>query len=134
MTTIAELMTRKPCILAKDASIFDAVQMMAKENCGILPIGEASNIVGVVTDRDILIRAIAQQKDLNKTPITFVMTPDVLFCSEDDSLQTATQQMMQHNRRRVLVMDAQQTLIGILSLGDIIRRIHGKGLLAELVS
>ena len=130
---ISQLMTKKPIFLDEKATVLEAIKKMENVGCGILPIGnDAQHIKGVVTDRDIMIRAVAKNKDLNKTPIINIMSKDVVFCEEDGFLQQAVYQMNKHNIRRVLVKDKNQFLLGILSLGDIIRRVQDKSLLANL--
>lgn len=130
---ISNLMTKKPTILVEKATALEAIKKMQRVGCGILPIGnDVSHIKGVVTDRDIMLRAVAKDKDLNKIPITEIMSKDVVFCEGEDLLQQAVYQMNQHNIRRVLVKDKSQALSGILSLGDIIRRVQDKALLASL--
>jgi CBS domain-containing protein len=114
---IIELMTQKPCVLNENASLLEAIRMMEKENCGILPIGSVDHIQGVLTDRDIIIRAIAKQMDSNATKVSAIMTNDVVFCQDDDPVQDAIGQMMRRDKRRILIKDSQGKLVGILSLG-----------------
>lgn len=103
-----------------------------KLNLGILPIGDSKHIHGVVTDRDIMLRAVAKNKDLEKLPASEIMSNDIVFCEENGFLQQAVYQMNEHGMRRVLVKNKNGELVGILSLGDIIRRVQDKTLLAQL--
>jgi len=125
-----DIMTRDPEVINEDRSILDAVNKMKNEECGILPIGEKENIQGVLTDRDIVIRAVAENKDLNETKISEIMTNDVIYCEEEDSLEQAVSKMNEARVRRLLVKNKDQQLTGILSLGDIIRRVQDEELLA----
>ncbi|AJC49029.1 CBS domain-containing protein [Allofrancisella guangzhouensis] len=130
---IANLMTKEPVILKENATILEAVKKMEECDCGILPIvDDDKNIKGVITDRDIIVRAIAKNKDLNKTQITEIMSKNPIFCEEDDSLQQAVSQMTRHSIRRVLVKDKEGTFCGILSLIDVINRVKDKSSLADL--
>ena len=129
---ITGLMTRKPHILSKNASLLDAVQKMEQASCGILPIGEAKHVVGVVTDRDIIVRALAKGKDLITTKVIEVMTPKPLYCYEDENLQDVLVRMEQHNIRRILVKNRNELLTGILTFGDVVRRAPVKFSLASL--
>ncbi|GAB4391517.1 MAG: CBS domain-containing protein [Gammaproteobacteria bacterium] len=123
---IIDVMTKHPAIINETAKIIDGIEKMQHSKCGILPIGEENNIVGVVTDRDIVIRAVAKGKDVTTTPIKDIMTTDVIFCQEDNTLEDAVAQMSQHNIRRVVVRNNEQQVTGILSLGDVIKRAHDK--------
>ena len=129
---IVDLMTKKPIMIDKEATVLEAIKKMQHYGCGILPVGDYQHVVGVITDRDIMVRAIAKGMDVNKTPIADVMSKEVVFCREDNSLQQAVDQMSRENQRRVLIQDVDCILTGVLSLGDIIRRVSDKALLANL--
>ena len=119
-------------MIDKEATVLEAIKKMQHYGCGILPVGDYQHVVGVITDRDIMVRAIAKGMDVNKTPIADVMSKEVVFCREDNSLQQAVDQMSRENQRRVLIQDVDCILTGVLSLGDIIRRVSDKALLANL--
>lgn len=129
---ISELMTKKPTILEENATVLDAIKKMKAVGCGMLPIGDIKHIKGVVTDRDIMMRAVTMHKDLSSIPIKEIMSKKIIFCYEDEALQKIVQQMNQHNIRRVLIKNKDHHLSGIISLGDIVRRIQDKTLLASL--
>lgn len=126
------LMTSKPHMIEANDTLFEAAYKMQSFGCGILPVGDVQNTVGVLTDRDIITRAVAKGKDVKTTRVKEVMTANPFFCEEDDFLQSAVHKMNQHRMRRVLVKDKANKLTGILSLGDIIRRVQDKALLGEL--
>ena len=84
----------------------------------MLPVGENDKLVGMITDRDIAIRAVAADKG-PKTPIREVMSKDVMYCFEDDELDDIVQNMADIKVRRLPVVDRSKRLVGILSLGDI---------------
>jgi len=129
---ISEIMTKEPCILSEDATILEAIKEMESTDCGILPIGNEENIEGVITDRDIVMRAVAKNKDLNNTLVKEIMTKEVVCCEEDSELEEAVMQMSECSIRRILVKNGQHKLSGIVSLGDIIRRVKDKTLLAKI--
>lgn len=129
---LIDLMTKKPVMIEENASILDAVRRMQQFGCGILPVGSIEQVVGVLTDRDIMIRAVAQGLNLKNTPLKNIMSKDVTFCQEDDSLQQVINTMHCSNKRRVLVRNKNHVLTGLISLGDIIRRIRHKELLETL--
>jgi len=131
----SDLMTQKPAIIAENASILEAINKMQSIGCGMLPIGsDIHHIKGVITDRDIMMRAVAKNKDLKSVPVADIMSKNVIFCEEDGFLQQAVYLMNTHNTRRILVRDKSQALTGVISMGDIVRRIHDKSLLATLFS
>ncbi|KEI35841.1 CBS domain-containing protein [Allofrancisella frigidaquae] len=130
---IANLMTKEPITLNESATVLEAVKEMEESNCGILPIvDDDKDIKGVITDRDIIVRAIAKNKNLEKTCITEVMSKNPVFCEEEDSLQHAVSQMTRHNIRRVLIKNKNGAFCGILSLIDVIHRVKDKTSLADL--
>lgn len=130
---VTQLMTSNPHIINADATLFEAAQKMRSFDCGILPVGDDVNhVIGVITDRDIVTHAIANDKDGKTTPVKEVMTANPFFCAENETVQEAVRQMNEHHTRRILVKDKNNKLTGILSLGDIIRRVQDKMLLGEL--
>jgi CBS domain-containing protein len=104
-------------IARPDQSIRDAARLMAELDCGCLPVGENDRLVGMITDRDIAIRAVAEGKSL-KTPVSKIMTTDVKYCYEDAELADVAQNMADIKVRRLPVLDTNKRLVGILSLGD----------------
>ncbi len=130
---IADVMTKNPVIIGEKATIHDAMKKMETMNCGILPVGDSKEIKGIITDRDIMLRALSANKDLEKTLVTEIMTTHVIFCDEDSPLEQVVFKMHKNNIRRILIRDKHQTVSGIVSLGDIVRRIPRKSLLAELL-
>jgi CBS domain-containing protein len=92
--------------------------MMADLDCGCLPVAENDRLVGMITDRDIAIRAVAAGKSL-KTPIRDIMTSDVKYCFEETDVAEVARNMAEIKVRRLPVLDQNKRLVGILSLGDI---------------
>lgn len=129
---IHHIMTTKPHMIAPTATLLDAAQKMQLFGCGILPVGDAYNVVGVLTDRDIVTRGIAFERDSKTTLVKDIMTPNPFFCVEEDHLHTAIHQMNECRTRRVLVKNKNNNLVGIISLGDIIKRVQDKELLCKL--
>lgn len=115
---VAEAMTRDVQIANPDQSIIDAAKAMAESDCGVLPVGENDRLVGMITDRDIVVRALARGMDGN-TKIREVMSAEVKYCFEDDDLDAVALNMGDLQLRRLPVVDQDKRLIGILALGDI---------------
>ena len=115
---IKDVMTTDVSIARPDQSICEAAQMMAECDSGVLPVGEDDRLVGMITDRDIAIRAVA--KDLPPdTPVREVMSKEVLYCFEDEALEHVADNMGEQQVRRLPVLNREKRLVGILSLGDL---------------
>lgn len=115
---IADAMSRDVKIINPNQSIIDAARMMADCDCGALPVAENDRLVGMLTDRDIVIRALAEGKS-GDTMIKDVMSPDVKYCFEEDDLDSVAQNMGDQQIRRLPVVSKDKRLVGIVSLGDI---------------
>ena len=115
---VKEAMSRDVQIVNPDQSIRDAARMMAKLDCGCLPVGENDRLVGMITDRDIAVRAVAEGMPL-KTPVRDIMSPEVRYCFEDSELDEVAQNMADIKVRRLPVVNHGKRLVGILSLSDL---------------
>jgi CBS domain-containing protein len=116
---VAELMTPGPRTIAPDETIEQAAKLMDELDVGILPVCEKDRLVGVITDRDITVRATAQGSPSSSTPVSDVMTQDVRWVERDDDTADAEELMAAVQIRRVPVVDADRRLVGMLSLGDL---------------
>lgn len=115
---VSEVMSRNVQLAAPDQSIRKAAQLMQQHDIGSLPVGENERLVGIVTDRDIVVRAIAQGRDPD-TPIREVMTDDIQYCSEEDDVDEVSRRMAQLEIRRLPVLDSDQRVIGMMSLANV---------------
>ena len=116
---IREIMTREPVVIGPDMVLKEAAERMRDLDSGVLPVGQKDRVVGMLTDRDITIRATAAGKDPNQTRVEAVMTPDVVYCYEDEDARDAARKMEEHQLRRLIVLSRDERLVGILSLGDL---------------
>lgn len=119
MTRVADVMTRGLRSMSPTDTLQFAAQAMDELNVGTLPVYENERVVGMVTDRDITIRGVAQGLPSDRTPLSEVMSAPVESCHEDDSVEDVMDQMKQRQIRRLVVLDADDKLVGILSLGDV---------------
>lgn len=119
---VAEIMTRHVEFVAPAASVQDAATLMGELDVGALPVGSAENLVGVVTDRDILYRVVAEGRDPKRVRIGAVATKIVFSCRAEDALTTALEVMASHNIRRLPVMENDR-VVGWLTLSDLSRRL-----------
>jgi CBS domain-containing protein len=115
---VSEAMTREVRIATPGQSIRDVAKIMAEIDAGAMPVGENDRLVGMITDRDIAIRAVAQGKGPD-TPVRDVMsTEQVLYCYEDEELDHVAKNMGSEQVRRLPVVNRDKRLVGIVSLGD----------------
>ncbi len=116
---IKDIMTPEVEVLSPTTSIQEAAAKMKELDVGSLPVCDGSRIIGMLTDRDITVRFVAAGLDFSGTTVSDVMTRDVVYCFEDDDVEKAEAVMKQHQIRRLIVLDAQKRLAGIVSLGDV---------------
>jgi CBS domain-containing protein len=116
---LREIMTRDPVVARPETTLREAAEMMRELDSGVLPIGQNDRLLGILTDRDITIRATAEGKDPNSTAVREVMSSEVVACFEDEDERDAAAKMEQHQLRRLVVLDRDERLVGIVSLGDL---------------
>ena len=116
---VSEAMTREVRIATPGQSIRDVAKIMAEIDAGAMPVGDNDRLVGMITDRDIAIRAVAEGKGPD-TPVREVMsTETVLYCYEDEDLAHVAQNMSEQQVRRLPVVNRDKRLVGIVSLGNL---------------
>jgi CBS domain-containing protein len=117
---ICDMMTRDVKCTRPDASIIDAARTMKQLDIGSLPVcGDDDRLQGMITDRDIVIRAVVDRRDLEETKVQDVMTPDIQFCMEEQPVEHAAKIMRERQIRRLVVLNRDRKLVGIISLGDL---------------
>lgn len=122
MTQVADVMTRAVKTMQSSDTLVTAAQAMADLNVGVLPVCEGRKVIGMVTDRDIVLRGVAKGRPADQLCMLDVMTADPMHVHEDDDLEKVSALMRHAQVRRVPVMDRQEQLVGILSLGDLATR------------
>lgn len=115
---IADVMTRKVRVARPDETVHDAAKTMGELDIGVLPVGDEDRLVGIVTDRDIAVRAVGRGKGPD-TPISDVMTAEVRYCFEDEDIAHVARNMADIKVRRLPVLDRNKRLTGIVSIGDL---------------
>lgn len=115
---IRDCMSADVQICDPQETICDAAKMMADRDTGFLPVGENDRLVGMITDRDIAIRAVAQNRGPD-TPIREVMSAEVLYCFEDDDADDVLANMGENQIRRLPVLSREKRLVGVISLSDL---------------
>jgi len=119
MQTISEIMTKDVEILNPNADLVEIAQQMKKQDVGILPISDGRKLHGIVTKSDVVIRALAKNRDPHSTRASDVMTRDVDFIFEDQSAEEAAEIMQRKKVSHLLVLDKQKNLAGIVSMDDL---------------
>lgn len=115
---VQDTMTSDVFISETGQPIREVAQMMAKLDCGILPVGEDDRLVGMITDRDIAVRAVADGMGPD-TPVEEVMSSEVCYCYADQDLAEVCANMAEQKIRRLPVLNRDKLLVGIISIGDI---------------
>jgi CBS domain-containing protein len=117
---VSEVMCRDARLIQATDTVQHAAEIMAQEGLGFLPVEEDNRLIGMITDRDIVIRCIAQGKDGNAR-VRDVMTRDVKYCFAQDDLEDVMDNMAEIQVRRLPVLDENKRLVGIVSLADAAR-------------
>lgn len=115
---VSEVMTRQVRLARPEQTIRDAARIMGEIDAGALPVGEQDRLVGMITDRDIAVRAVGIGKGPD-TPVREVMSTDLRYCYEDEDTDDIAENMAEEQLRRLPVLDRNDRLVGILALGDL---------------
>lgn len=122
---VRDVMTTDVRVVSPEDTLQDAAQLMEDADCGILPVGEDNRVVGMVTDRDITVRGVAQGRTPDECKVRDVMSSDVMYVFEDEPIEDAARNMSDLQLRRLPVVNRDQELVGIISLGDLAVRSGG---------
>jgi CBS domain-containing protein len=114
-----KIMTHNVETIHPNDPIREAAQKMKSLDVGSLPVCDNRKVLGMVTDRDITIRTVAEGRDPNSTKVSDAMTPDLVFCYDDQEVEDAARMMEKHQIRRLPIMSRNNELVGIVSLGDV---------------
>lgn len=114
-----DLMSTNPEILSPETTLKQAAEKMREQNIGFLPIGENDRLIGTITDRDLAIRGVAAGKDPNKTAVRDIMTDEIRYCFENDSAEKVSEIMSSLKIRRLIILNDNKRMVGIISMGDV---------------
>ncbi len=117
---VSEAMTREVRVANPTQTIRDVARIMAEIDAGAVPVGENDRLVGMITDRDIAIRAVAEGKGPD-TPVRDIMSKDIKYCYDDEDLEHVAENMGELQVRRLPVVNRDKRLVGIVALGDVAR-------------
>jgi CBS domain-containing protein len=118
---IRHVMTRDAKLATPDDTLQHAAKLMKECDCGILPVAEGDRLIGMITDRDIAVRAVAEGKGPS-AKVRDAMTEDVKYCFEDEEISHVCENMSEIQVRRLPVMDRSKRLVGIVSLSDLVHK------------
>ena len=118
---VHEVMMARPQAVTRDTTLSQAAQLMETEDVGALPVVEDSFLVGMVTDRDIVVRAVAHDLDPRTTPVSQIASKEVVKLNPGHDLDDALKLMARHKVRRIAVTDADNRLVGVVSQADVAR-------------
>ena len=124
---VQEIMHKDVQLADPNMTIRDVARRMRAENVGALPVGENDRLIGMVTDRDIVVRAVADERVPGNTTVRDVMSEGVCYCFEDDDVGRAAEVMADHQVRRLPVLNRQKRLVGVVALADLGRSQAGAG-------
>lgn len=128
---VREVMTQRAETIAPEATLRMAARRMKELDVGALVVVEEDAVVGIVTDRDLVVRSIAAGCDPDDTQVRSAMTPQVVECVEDDELEGAVTRMERGAVRRVVVLDGERRLAGMLTVDDV--ALHSPALAGEII-
>jgi CBS domain-containing protein len=119
--TVRDAMTQNPRAVSAGGNVVEAAQLMRSEDTGVIPIVEGDRLMGVVTDRDIAIRVVAEGKDANSINVLDIASQSLVTVDPQQDLEEARRLMSQHQVRRLPVVEEDGKLVGILSQADVAR-------------
>jgi CBS domain-containing protein len=130
---LRDVMTRGVENVPHDATITVAAERMKALDVGVLPVCQNDRVVGMITDRDITIRAVAEGCDPKQTSVAEAMSKDLVYCYEDESVESAAKLMEEKQIRRLPIFDRNNRAVGIVSLGDLAVRNRDDRLSGEVL-
>ncbi len=131
-----EVMTRNPVCCLPTTLAVEAPQLMMRENIGPIPVidhEQVRTLVGIVTDRDLALKIVAEGRDAKTTNVESVMTRKVVTCRAEDDVQKALDAMAEHQLRRIPVVDKEGKILGIIAQADVATRVNQPDKTAEVV-
>jgi CBS domain-containing protein len=136
MEKCTEVMTKNPTCCLPENVVEKVAQLMKQENIGSIPVVEnmkTKKLIGIVTDRDLVLKIVAEGRDSKSTKVETVMTRKLVTCHTEDDLQIALDAMSAHQLRRIPIVDENDLILGIISQADVATRVDQPEKVAELV-
>ena len=136
MTTCSDVMTRNPVSALPDDTVATVAQLMKDKDIGPVPIVEdklSKRLLGIVTDRDLAIKVVAEGRDPTTLKVKDVMSKEVVACRDTDNIESALDAMAEHQLRRIVVVDSANKLVGIIAQADVATRMDEPEKTGEVV-
>jgi len=130
---VNEIITRNPEVIHPETPLLAAAQKMNSLDIGMLPVCDGERLVGMITDRDITVRGVAQARDPQTTRVDQIMTPEIIYCFDDEDVKDVAKTMEEKQVRRLPVLNRDKRLVGIVSLGDLAVRTGEEKLAGEVL-
>jgi|SRR5690606_33436490 len=127
---VQEIMSRQVDVIDPNTTIRDAARRLRDDNVGALPVGEGDQLIGMLTDRDIVVRGVAVGRSDGNAAVRDAMSEGVFYCFDDDDVEKAAQIMAEHQVRRLPVLNRDKRLVGIIALADLARSAPEAGKMA----
>ncbi len=131
-----QVMTKEPVCCLPEDTVAKVAQLMQRDNIGSIPVidnDKTQKLVGIVTDRDLVLKIIAKGQDAKTTKVETVMTRQVVTCLAEDDLQKALDAMAEHQLRRIPIVDDSHKILGIIAQADVATRVNQPEKTAEMV-
>ncbi|MEH0822122.1 MULTISPECIES: CBS domain-containing protein [unclassified Micromonospora] len=132
MYRVSDVMTKQVVYLSTETTLDEAARVMKEADIGDVVVTDGATLAGVLTDRDIVVRAVAERSDPSTTTIGSVITREVVMIEQHSTASEAASLMRERNIRRVLVCDNERKLVGIVSLGDLAMQLDPTSALADI--
>ncbi len=116
---VKEVMSRDVLSVGPDATLFEVAELMRDEDVGLVLVTEGTDLLGLITDRDIVVRAIAEHRDVRAAKARDIMSEAVCCCTEDAPIEAVIEEMAEERVRRVPVLNGARHVVGVVSLGDL---------------
>jgi len=116
---VKEIMTKRVDFVDPDLTLIEASKLMLKDDIGCLPVGENDRLVGIITDRDIVIRAVAEGRAMDHTTVRDAMSRPIKYCYEDETVEALAENFARNQIHRLPVLNHDKRLVGIVSLADL---------------
>ncbi|MDQ3283764.1 MAG: CBS domain-containing protein [Acidobacteriota bacterium] len=130
---VRDVMTPNPETVSERDSIHEVARIMKDADTGIVPVVDGRKIIGLVTDRDIVVRGVAEGKDISTMKVNEIMTKSVRSVREDATVNDALEMMSSAEVRRITVVNSNDELVGIVSLGDVSTQTNADGKVGQTV-
>ncbi|MNJ92638.1 Hypoxic response protein 1 [compost metagenome] len=131
---VRDIMKKGAKVINHKHSVEEAARMMAQGDYGSLPVEKDDKMIGMLTDRDIAVRVVAQGKDARSTKVEECMSEGITYCYEDDDIQVVSQKMREKKQRRLPVVNKEKRLVGMVSLSEVSNNVNDARVTQDIMS